>query len=734
MLMRNALALALLAALAVSGSRAHQCVHEEMAAVVNLQPMEFTAVEEQEWDAAEWKPLRIRYDMTNLEPGSNKRTCFKSGQKAFVGSNPVTDAPMCGGEVSRDCWRVCKDYDVLTPKRAKIIKDLLAVVKDELEGYLKVKRRDQKFRAMSCLGGQFTEASIAQKDMDLLISVNAAMGEAGSAAAAWAAACHTGSVDNRPIQGVVNFMAPKLDGVGVSKAQLIETTRHEISHILGVSGSLMRYFMGYGGRKSLPQSRIFTTMADGSKALATPRVVSFVREHFQCADACGAPLENNGGSGTVGSHWELSVFYGEYMVGASYAGSQNTRLTGALFEDSGWYQVDRSKENPLAFGKGAGCDFLKGCSGYPDEYKCSGVPDNAKSCAFDGVGESRCHQGMDVRMQAGCYFRSPLDWNQCNQGSTPDHKKDDVRKSGIVYSPKSFCFSGDAQLAKYGKQSFSTPHCYEASCDTSGDKPRVKVSIRGKSYTCPEDQLKSFTPTGFTGELYCPSPRAVCPTAVKKCSADCASIHGACVDGKCICPPGYQGDASKCQVSSKCGPKPIKRQPAPQPRNGQCISVWKAKPLDRRDGHQGPCTAKNFCQHNVAVVVNCRLDGNQQAVTLGPGQSRVIRCADGVPNSDLLVQESGDTWITPSSEHDVDEDTEDLTSDSYLGVDGQKKRKKKKKRRRKNSSSTPASTTTSTTTTRSSTRSCPSNPDSKPGDADSCYCNTCAKVSEYKCE
>lgn len=42
----------------------------------------------------------------------------------------------------------------------------------------------------------------------------------------------------------------------------------------------------------------------------TPRVISAVREHLQCTSLTGAELEDDGGGGTAGSHWEQRLFEG----------------------------------------------------------------------------------------------------------------------------------------------------------------------------------------------------------------------------------------------------------------------------------------------------------------------------------------------------------------------------------------------------------------------------------------
>lgn len=59
---------------------------------------------------------------------------------------------------------------------------------------------------------------------------------------------------------------------------------------------------------------------------------------FDCDTLDGAKLEDEGGSGTAGSHWESRMFMGEIMVGKSAASSRDvlSNVTLALAEDSGW--------------------------------------------------------------------------------------------------------------------------------------------------------------------------------------------------------------------------------------------------------------------------------------------------------------------------------------------------------------------------------------------------------------
>ena len=102
--------------------------------------------------------------------------------------------------------------------------------------------------------------------------------------------------------------------------------------------------------------------------ISTPNVANQAKKHFKCGTLTGVPLENQPTTDCVllGSHWEQRALLGELMTstttnsGSSYLSA----LTLAVFQDSGWYNANFSAatphENPpLAWGLGAGCDFMK---------------------------------------------------------------------------------------------------------------------------------------------------------------------------------------------------------------------------------------------------------------------------------------------------------------------------------------------------------------------------------------
>ena len=50
------------------------------------------------------------------------------------------------------------------------------------------------------------------------------------------------------------------------------------------------------------------------RLIVTPNVVREVRNHFGCCSLEGAELESGGGSGSVGSHWDLRIFGNEVSM------------------------------------------------------------------------------------------------------------------------------------------------------------------------------------------------------------------------------------------------------------------------------------------------------------------------------------------------------------------------------------------------------------------------------------
>ena len=98
---------------------------------------------------------------------------------------------------------------------------------------------------------------------------------------------------------------------------------HELTHVLVFSPEL---FSSLG----MMTTRIF----DGSfvSFINSPKVLTTARQHFNCTSLNGVPLENQGGSGSAGSHWEARYLLGDYMISSDYFDNVISDITLALFE------------------------------------------------------------------------------------------------------------------------------------------------------------------------------------------------------------------------------------------------------------------------------------------------------------------------------------------------------------------------------------------------------------------
>jgi leishmanolysin-like peptidase len=139
--------------------------------------------------------------------------------------------------------------------------------------------------------------------------------------------------------------------------------------------------------------------------LQTPKVVEEVQKHFGCPSLDGAELENQGFAKCTifGSHWEQRIFMGELMASRVVKTKTSgwdvsiSRVTLALFEDSGWYIPDYNLADYMI--KGVNWGYLQGCAfaqqrcvndgttAFPRHWCTS--PD-ARACSLDRKSEALC--------------------------------------------------------------------------------------------------------------------------------------------------------------------------------------------------------------------------------------------------------------------------------------------------------------------------------------------------------
>ncbi|VDL83343.1 unnamed protein product [Nippostrongylus brasiliensis] len=179
-----------------------------------------------------------------------------------------------------------------------------------------------------------------------------------------------------PLSGYVNICPYQFNRMKSNEmSQWLATVKHELTHAFVFSQSHFARFPGAGNvtqKKPIPIvpgvvekfTRKGWRVSSGTidrdvYMIVTPKVRAEVRKYFNCPDLEGAELEDQLGPGTQGVHWEKRVLENEAMSGVATQVYAMSRITLALFEDSGWYEADYSKAENMTWGKGLGCKFAK---------------------------------------------------------------------------------------------------------------------------------------------------------------------------------------------------------------------------------------------------------------------------------------------------------------------------------------------------------------------------------------
>ena len=159
--------------------------------------------------------------------------------------------------------------------------------------------------------------------------------------------------NGRPLLGVVNINT-NFEYSKINSDHAFQTTiLHEFTHVLGFSGSHFQNKF-YNVFKRTDENGVLRQYINSSK------VLEVARKYFNCPSIDGVELEESGGSGTVGSHWESRILLGDYMNGVTYYDEEViSEFTLALLEDTGYYKPYYYTGGLMRYGKGKGCDFVK---------------------------------------------------------------------------------------------------------------------------------------------------------------------------------------------------------------------------------------------------------------------------------------------------------------------------------------------------------------------------------------
>ena len=282
---------------------------------------------------------------------------------------------------------------------------------------------------------------------------------------------------------------------------------HELSHVLAFSNSLFYYFQGI-------TDPTVVKVVNGLPRilLQTPKVLEYARGHFGCPSLTGVELENQGGSGSSGSHWEARIMLGDYMISTDYPELVVSDITLAVFEDSGWYNVNYYTGGLFKTGKGEGCNFLQ-LTCIDTETKKSRFPIDFCHSTYDEV----CTPGMLSRGQ--CFYRSTI------SGSFLDQYKYFGNNSVGGFEPTDFCpvayfsrschddnnFCFQTNLSTSGTIRYFQARCYKVkSCDKNTFTYTVEIT-NSDSITCSDATSQKTSNLGsYNGVLVCPPYWRIC--------------------------------------------------------------------------------------------------------------------------------------------------------------------------------------------------------------------------------
>ena len=316
----------------------------------------------------------------------------------------------------------------------------------------------------------------------------------------------------RPIGGIL-YINKKLDfNIQNAEIYMKNILIHEITHILVFHPFFFYNLDLIGTRGSI-------------NYISSPKVLEQARKHFGCDNLRGIVLEDQGGVGSIGSHWESRYMLGDYMISTNYPDVAISDITLALFEDSGFYKVNYYSGGLFKFGKGAGCRFFNDKCVLNDEAQFTDfcAVSSKPLCSSSRALKSSCFMGRYPSIPSKYAYFSDKNIggyssaNYCpvayethpDNDYFPKHCQFGSESSnyGEKLGPNSFCFMSSI-VDGSSNDSDDKPVCYEIECDRSNKK--IIVKIGSSRVECPNGGGSVNAPSGMKGTIDCPEYSDLC--------------------------------------------------------------------------------------------------------------------------------------------------------------------------------------------------------------------------------
>jgi len=385
---------------------------------------------------------------------------------------------------------------------------------------------------------------------------------------AYAVPCRLSNVDNRPAYGLINFNLKYLyTETTLEREENFLTTLHEMAHILGFSSGLYPFFIDSSTLQNKTVLFEKTLNGENIKYLDVEPLTTRLKNHFNCPTLEGGYLENEGGTGSAGSHWERKIFFNEFMTASSITDAVVSEFTLALLEGTGWYQVDYSFAEPFRWGYNRSCTFINNkcidgsLNPIAQPEFCSRL--KREGCTFTGRAVGFC----GTRNTNIIFDDTPYDYwgnksividsfsNNCPYmvGFSPNgdcEGPENVEYAVLeaeVYTVGSRCLEGT--LSDTASPSSYTGFCFPVQCESRGASYVLNIRLGDRNVTCTTSGLINVQ--GYTGQLMCPDPTDYCNRAnPARCVRGCSGL-GNCVNGICQCYDGWFG--ADCATKSAQG-------------------------------------------------------------------------------------------------------------------------------------------------------------------------------------
>ena len=259
---------------------------------------------------------------------------------------------------------------------------------------------------------------------------------------------------------------------------------HEFTHILGFSHHFFETYLKHIYNKTDENglNRIY---------LNSPKLLEVAKKYYNCENIEGVELENQGGTGTAGSHWEARILLGEYMNGYSYTEEQViSEFTLAVLEDLGYYKANYYTGGLMRFGKHKGCEFLNNKCVDKTTHKINEKFENEFYDTISGfkVIESSCSSGRQSRTYNAWYMNDTV----------PEIYQYFENPKILGYEPADFCpiplsFQEEEEL------SYFTGHCSIVGSGGYG----TQIRYDGTTIDPKSGKLLDYTGEQFTDHSFC---------------------------------------------------------------------------------------------------------------------------------------------------------------------------------------------------------------------------------------